>query len=222
MTASIENPHFLLRRLHSLLGLLPVGAFLVFHLWENSQSRFGAAHYNEQVVAAIQGMNYLPLIELFAIALPLLFHAGYGLVIINSGRAEPLTYPYLRGRLYWAQRWSGVGLILFLLLHVGLTRIAGMLDPVIAADVFGHMRALLSSPVVFGIYLVGLWFAVLHLANGLATAAIVWGLTTSTAAQRRFGWFCVAFGLALGAMGTHGLFGFLLAPANPILPGVLP
>lgn len=217
MTASIENRHFLLRRLHSLFGLVPLGAFLVFHLWENSQSRFGAGHYNEQVVAALARMNYLPLIEVFAIAIPLLFHAGYGLIIVGSGRAQPLGYPYLRGWLYWAQRWSGIALVLFLLLHVGLTRIAGLIDPAIAADLFSHMRALLSSPVVFGIYFVGMWLAVLHLANGLATAAIVWGLTTSGAAQRRFGWFCVAFGLVLGAMGTHGLLGFLMAPAPDIL-----
>jgi len=217
-TASIENRHFLLRRLHSLLGLVPLGAFLVFHLWENSQSRFGAEHYNEEVVAALQGMNYLVLIEVVVIALPLLFHAGYGLVIIASGRAEPLGYPYARNWLYWLQRWSGVGLILFLLLHVGLTRIAGLFDPAIAADVFGHMQAALSQPLVFAFYLLGMWLAVVHLANGLATAAIVWGLTTSAAAQRRFGWLCVGLALLLGALGTHGLIGFLIAPGAEVGP----
>lgn len=86
MSASIDNPHFLLRRLHSLLGLLPVGAFLIFHLWENSQSRLGAEHYNREVAAALQGMNYLPFLEILLIALPLLFHAVYGLVIVRQGR----------------------------------------------------------------------------------------------------------------------------------------
>jgi succinate dehydrogenase / fumarate reductase cytochrome b subunit len=213
MSSSIENSHFLLRRLHSLLGLVPIGAFLVFHLWENSQSRFGAAHYNDEVVGALQGLNYLLLFELFLIALPLLFHAGYGLVIIGHGRAEPRRYRYLRNRLYWLQRLSGVGLILFLLLHVGLTRIAGLFDPSISADLFGHMRQALMQPAVFALYLAGLLLAVFHLANGLATAAIVWGLTASAEAQRRFGWVCAGLGLLLAALGVHGLLGFLIAPA---------
>ncbi|KAA6183843.1 succinate dehydrogenase [Thiohalocapsa marina] len=211
MSSSIHNAHFLLRRVHSLLGLLPVGAFLVFHLWENSQSRLGAAHYNEQVVGALKGMNYLPLIEITVIALPLLFHALYGLVIIRAGRAEPAQYPFLRNRLYWLQRLSGLGLILFLLLHVGLTRIAGLFDPSIADDLFAHMHGALSQPLVFALYLIGLLLAVFHLANGLATAAIAWGLTTSAEAQRQFGWVCAGFGLALALLGIHGLLGFLTA-----------
>jgi hypothetical protein len=51
-------------------------------------------HFNQQVVGALQGLNYLPFIEIVFIALPLLFHAGYGLAIIGSGRAEPLRYGY--------------------------------------------------------------------------------------------------------------------------------
>ncbi len=210
MTASIQNPNFVLRRLHSLLGLVPIGAFLIFHLWENSQSRFGPEHYNEQVVGALQGMNYLAFLEIGVIALPLLFHAAFGLVIFGTGQTELLRYNYLRNRLYWLQRISGIGILLFLVLHVGLTRIAGMIDPAVAADLYGHMRAALSQPVTFAVYLLGLWLSVFHLANGLSTAAIVWGLTTSAEAQRRFGWVCLALGLLLGAMGTHGMIGFLI------------
>jgi succinate dehydrogenase / fumarate reductase, cytochrome b subunit len=209
MSASIDNPHFLLRRLHSLLGLLPVGAFLIFHLWENSQSRFGAEHYNEQVVAALKGMNYLPLMEIFVIALPLLFHAGYGLVISIQMRPALMRYPYSRNWLYWMQRISGIGILLFLLLHVGMTRIQGMWDPSITDDLFAHMQALLTQPWMLGIYVFGLLLSVFHLANGLASMAIVWGLTTSVRAQRLFGWVCVLIGILLAAMGLHGLMGFL-------------
>ncbi|CRI65378.1 Succinate dehydrogenase, cytochrome b558 subunit [Thiocapsa sp. KS1] len=209
MSASIENPHFLLRRLHSLLGLLPVGAFLIFHLWENSQSRFGAEHYNEHVVAALKGMNYLPLMEIFMIALPLLFHASYGLVITAQMRAELARYGYARNRLYWMQRVSGIGILLFLLLHVGMTRIAGIWDPSVGDDLFAHMQAMLSQPWMLALYLVGLLLSVFHLANGLASMAIVWGLTTSVRAQALFGWVCVLIGVLLAAMGVHGLMGFL-------------
>jgi succinate dehydrogenase cytochrome b subunit len=209
MNASIDSPHFLLRRLHSLLGLLPVGGFLVFHLWENSQSRFGPAHYNNEVVAFLQGMNYLPLLEIFIVALPLLFHAGYGLVIVNQGRPELRRYPYPRHWLYWLQRVSGVGILAFLLVHVGLTRVQGMFEPAIRADLYGHIQALLSQPWMFSVYLAGLLLSVFHLANGLWSMAIVWGLTTSVRAQRLFGYACTGIGVLLAALGVHGLVGFL-------------
>ncbi len=209
MSASIHDSHFLLRRLHSALGLIPLGAFLVFHLWENSQSRFGPEHFNAQVQAIAQ-INYLLMIEVLVIALPLLLHAGYGLVIIGGGSAQPLHYRYARNWLYWLQRMSGIAIVAFLALHLGLTRFAGLFDPQIEADLFRYMQQSLTQPATFALYLIGLWLSVFHLANGLATAAISWGLTTNPSAQRRFGWFCVVFGLTLGMLGTHGLIGFLL------------
>ncbi len=209
MSASIDNAHFLLRRLHSLVGLLPVGAFLIFHLWENSQSRFGAEHYNGVVVAGLQQMNYLPLLELFVIALPLLFHAGYGLVIAAGAQPELRRYPYARNWFYWLQRVSGVGILLFLLAHVGTTRVWGLVEPAVHADLYGHLQGLLSLPWVFAAYVLGLLLAVFHLANGLWAMGIVWGLTTSAQAQQRLAYACAGLGLLLMALGLHGLIGFL-------------
>jgi len=209
MSASIENPHFVLRRLHSLFGLLPVGAFLMFHLWENSQSRFGALHYNDKVVGWLQGLNYLPLLELFVIALPLLFHAAYGLVILRSGRAEVVRYRHPRNHLYWLQRISGIAILLFLLVHVGLTRGYTIIEPAVKDDLFTHMQQILTQPWMFIIYLAGLSLSVFHLANGLWNMAVVWGLTTSAQAQHLFGCLCAAIGTLLTAMGIHGLIGFL-------------
>jgi len=207
--ASIDNPHFLLRRLHSLLGVVPVGAFLVFHLWENSQSRFGATHYNEEVVGALHRMNYLTLIEWIAIFLPLLFHAGYGLVILRDSRPRPLLYPFVHNRLYLLQRISGVATLAFLILHVGWTRVWALWEPSIHADLFGHMQGLLSHPFGFAIYAVGLVLAVFHLGYGLWTFSISWGIATSPRAQRLAFNACTALTAVLGAMGLHGLAGFL-------------
>lgn len=209
MSASIDNRHFVLRRLHSLIGLAPIGAFLVFHLWANSQSRLGPEHYNLAVVGGLQGLNYLPLIELLLIALPLAFHAGYGLVVIHSGRAEPLRYPYLANRRYWLQRLSGLAVLGFLLFHLWMTRAQTLIDPMVRADLYGHMHGLLSQPWVLGLYLAGLLLSVFHLANGLWSAAIVWGLTTTPRAQRLSGWVSLGLGASLAALGLHGLLGFL-------------
>ncbi len=209
MTSSIHNRHFLLHRLHSLFGLLPVGGFVIFHLWENSQSRFGQSHYNEQVVGWLQSLNYLTLVEIFVIALPLLFHIGYGFVILYGSRSDWNPYPWLHNRFYRLQRISGIGIVLFLILHVGWTRVWGIWQPDIRADLFSHMQSLLSNPVTFLLYLTGLILAVFHLSNGLWTMAISWGVTTSVEAQRYWFYFCTLLALALTAMGLHGMLGFL-------------
>lgn len=209
MSVSIANRHFVLHRLHSLFGVLPVGGFLVFHLWENSQSRFGMAYYNEHVVGWLQGMNYLLVMEVVMIALPLLLHLGYGLAIIHGGRTEWRRYPYLHSRLYGLQRVSGVGILAFLLLHVGATRIWGMFDPAVRDNLFVHLQQQLGDPLILGVYLLGLLLAVFHLCNGLWTFAISWGLVTDVAAQRRLFRVCMGLMLPLMAMGVHGLGGFL-------------
>ncbi len=210
MTASIQNPHFLMRRLHSLLGLLPVGGFLAFHLWENSQSRFGAEHYNEQVVGWLQSLNYLVVMEIFVITLPLLFHAGYGLLILRDGSRDWNRFPWLHHRFYFLQRLSGVAILLFLLFHVGWTRLYGLYDPSVRLDLYAHMQQLLSVPWIFAVYLLGLILSVFHLSNGLWTMAISWGMTTSAAAQRLWFYACCGIFLLLSALGIHGMLGFVL------------
>ncbi|MEJ2621729.1 MAG: succinate dehydrogenase [Candidatus Thiodiazotropha sp.] len=209
MRASIHDSHFLMRRLHSLLGLLPVGGFLVFHLWENSQSRFGQAHYNDQVVGWLQQLNYLTLLEIFLIALPLLFHAAYGLLIFYNGNSNLSAYPWPTNFRYTLQRLSGFAILLFLLLHVGWTRIWAIWEPTIKADLFTHMQELLTQPVIFLIYLIGLLCSVFHLTNGLWSMAISWGLTTSPQAQSIWLVFCALLAVLLSAMGVHGMLGFL-------------
>ncbi len=208
-SASIANRHFILRRLHSLLGLLPVGAFVIFHLWENSQSRFGAEHYNRDVVGWLQQLNYLTLLEVFVIALPILFHALYGLVIVYTAKPEPLRYAYLHNRLYLLQRISGVGVLLFLLVHVGWTRIWGIWEPAIKADMFGHMQALLANPLLLSVYVIGLLLAVFHLCYGLWSMGLSWGVTTTPEAQARSFWLMMGLALLLAAMGMQGISGFL-------------
>ena len=113
-------------------------------------------------------------------------------------------------RLYILQRLSGVGILLFLIVHVGWTRIWGLFEPAVKTDLFGHMQALLSQPWVFSLYLIGLLLSVFHLSYGLWTMAISWGLTTSPQAQHRWFKLCSGLFVLLSSLGVHGMLGFLL------------
>lgn len=211
MTASVANRHFLARRIHSLLGLIPVGGFLLFHLWENSQSRFGVEHYNEYVVEKIREINYVVLLEIFVIALPILFHGVYGVVIWWQGRSNLATYGYFRNWMWWLQRISGIAVLLFLLLHVIGTRIVAIWDDAVAQDMFGHMESLLSNPFYLAAYVAGLVLSIFHLCNGLWSMSIVWGLATTVRSQKIVQAFSAAVFVVLTALGVHGLLGFFIA-----------
>ena len=209
MSASIRNRHFLLRKVHSLLGLIPVGAFLAFHMWENSQSWQGAAHYNE-VVEKISSMNLVLMFEIFGIALPILLHAVYGIFIWWSGKSNAVQYGYLHNWMFVFQRVSGFLILAFIAFHVSETRIAAALDDAVKADLFGHMVGLLVNPLTLVIYVAGTSLAALHLANGLWTMGISWGLTTTVKAQRISFAACAALCVVLIALGVRSLLGFLI------------
>jgi succinate dehydrogenase / fumarate reductase cytochrome b subunit len=59
------------------------------------------------------------------------------------------------------------------------------------------------------LYLFSVLCLVFHFANGLWTAAITWGLTVSTGAQRRWGQVCAAIGVALAIAGVSAVIGFV-------------
>jgi succinate dehydrogenase / fumarate reductase cytochrome b subunit len=65
----------------------------------------------------------------------------------------------------------------------------------------------LSSLFKQSLYAVGVLASVYHLANGIWTMGITWGVWTSVAAQRRANWICLAFGIGLAAVGLGALAG---------------
>ena len=80
-----QGTSFLLRRLHSLSGIIPVGAFLFEHiLISNSTAISGPEAYARQV-SFLANLPLVFFLELFGIWLPILFHALYGFYIWYRG-----------------------------------------------------------------------------------------------------------------------------------------
>ena len=120
--ASVFGRHeFLIRRLHSLTGLVPVGAFLVVHLLTNMGILDNS--YQERVnLIHSMGERTLEVTEWGLIFLPLLFHGIIGLIIVARGKRNLTYYPYPENFRYTLQRWTGVIAFAFILWHVFQTR----------------------------------------------------------------------------------------------------
>ena len=221
LTNSSGRYHFLLRRLHSLSGIVPVGVFVIFHLFTNFQLIRGGGEFQHEV----DFIHSLPALLFLEIALWLAigFHAVLGLWYTLSGEVNVSAYPYGSNWRYVLQRVTGVIALVFIFLHIATLRwrwdLFGWYTPFYADWGEGDERVPLVAAttakalqwhwLVVVLYAVGALSAVYHWANGLWTAAISWGLTISVAAQRRWGQFCVALGVALTVFTLGALIGAL-------------
>jgi len=215
---------FVLRRVHSLLGIVPLALFMLEHMFTNAKSTQGAESYHG-AIEFLTGFPALYVIEVLFIFLPLYFHALYGLYIWWSGKSNLRSYgEYGANWRYTFQRWSGVVILIFVTYHLAHWRF-GVLFPWQTDGGFGlaHYNTISGDPMsffaamsrefrwwpMFTFYVVGLAATMYHLANGLWTFAIVWGMTKTRPAQRRWGYVCVAIGVALFAAGIWSLIGFV-------------
>lgn len=202
---------FLLRRLHSLSGLVPVGAYMVVHLATNASVLGGAATFQGNVDKIHALGPLLPIVEWTFIFIPILFHAIFGFVIIKGGLPNTSSYPYGKNYRYTLQRITGVLAFVFIAFHVWQLHHYG--EP-IGGGKFDAERATSSTaaaldslPVKIA-YAIGMLSCVYHLANGIWTMGITWGVWVSPAAQRRADYVCAAFGAVVAVIGLGALKGF--------------
>ena len=182
--------HFLLRRLHSLTGLV-FGGYLIVHLLVNATIAQGGVVYQQQV-DKIHSLPFLPVIEWTFIYLPILFHTVYGIWITLTGQPNVDRYPYAKNWFYVAQRVSAIIIVVFMLFHV-LSLKYGLFGQKISFDphrALGTVGRHFDHWWVWLIYPIGILASCYHLANGIWTAAITWGVTVSAAAQKRWGYLC--------------------------------
>ena len=98
----------MIRRLHSLSGLIPVGAYMVVHLVTNATVLNGPGTFQGNVYKIHSLGNMLPLVEWTFIFIPILFHAIVGIWIVAGMNPNTSHYPYAANRRYTMQRITGM------------------------------------------------------------------------------------------------------------------
>ena len=141
----MNRHYFLLRRLHSLSGILPIGVFLINHLLTNSTIAWGLVNSRasenlapgtiEQVgemtarrvgtfqheVSFINEMPFLVLIEV-TLWVSIAFHAILGVYFARTGKSNTTRYAYQDNWRYSLQRLTGYIAILYIFYHVATLR----------------------------------------------------------------------------------------------------
>ena len=205
---------FLLRKLHQLTGIVPLGIFFFVHIYTNSTAMNGAKVFNEHV-QGIHDMPYLLFVEILGIFLPLLFHSVYGIMISTEAKPNVLSYGMARNWFYLFQRITGIYLFFFLLFHIMNFRF-GLVPGLNMVPVAGNADkayAIVSGEFqitwVMAIYILGLLATAWHLAYGFFLFAVDWGIVIGEKAQRIVLYGCLGLALFLGAVGVNAAFAFV-------------
>lgn len=215
---------FILRKLHQLTGIMPLGFFLLEHFYTNSKALNGATAFNT-AVQDLQAIPYILFIEIGGIFIPLIYHAVYGLVITAEARPNNLYYPYARNWFYTIQRVTGMILFFFITFHVlnfrfglipGLNTISVATHP---EESFQIVAREFHMVPIFIVYMIGITSTVWHLANGVWLFLVDWGITVGERSQKIAGYACLGFGVLLLAVGINAAVAFI-RPGG-LLPGIL-
>jgi succinate dehydrogenase / fumarate reductase cytochrome b subunit len=214
-----QGTSFWLRRLHSLTGIVPVGAFLFEHiLISNSTAITGPDAYAKQV-AFLGGLPLVFFLELFGIWLPILFHALYGFYIWYRGDGNATEYPWSGNWMYTAQRWTGGIAFVYILWHTYTMRFTGVDLHAAPAASFGKVQGEVFQPAMLIFYVVGLVAASWHFAYGIWLFCAKWGVVSGEKARKHFLYACLAFFALLTAVGLASLASFRSRPQLLFEPG---
>ncbi|SFS73239.1 succinate dehydrogenase cytochrome b558 subunit [Marininema halotolerans] len=198
---------FFNRRLHSLLGVIPVGFFLLEHLWTNYHATQGAAAFEEKV-NWLWDIPFLAVLEIFFIFLPLMYHGVYGLYIAFTAQNNVGNFGTFRNVMFMLQRVTGVITLIFVTIHVWQTRLQVALNDMSAADLSHQTAEVLSNPINVILYLIGIVAAVFHFSNGMWSFLVSWGITVGPRAQRVSTWIWMGVFVLLSYIGIQAMLAF--------------
>jgi succinate dehydrogenase / fumarate reductase cytochrome b subunit len=187
---------YILDKLQSLSGVIPIGAFLAEHFWSNSYALVSVGKYN-QVSEELQQIPWRIIVETCVLFIPILFHGLYGIYIWWKGKSNALGHPWMANWLYVLQRWTGIIAFIFIGWHLYTERFLGH-----GVTSYADVQRNMMNPWYVAFYIVGVTASSFHLGNGLWNFACKWGIAVSANAQRVAGWVGAAVAIAFTVAGV--------------------
>ena len=205
---------FLLRKLHQITGIVPLGIYFLVHMYTNLTVMSGEKVFEDHVTD-IHHLPFLLFVEIFGIFVPLAFHSVYGIFITAEARNNVFNYGYGRNWFYFFQRVTGVFLFLFLTFHILNLRF-GMIPGLNTTPVAGNANLAydivsreFAIPWVMILYILGITATAWHLAYGIFLFAVDWGILIGEKAQKYALYASVGLAVFLSAVGINAAVAFV-------------
>jgi len=193
----------LARRVFSLTGLVPLGAFLALHVVVNARAVRGEEAF-DAAVSQVHSVPALRLLELVFVFAPLVLHAAVGLWLVATRTSLTDPSPYPRAMAV-TMRVTGVVVLAFLALHLPEMRVlspgprphGGELLTILSADLSSTWHGVPWAGLV---YLAGASAVTLHFVAG------AWGFFArlprgaDPATRRWIAWAAAALGVTMFAL----------------------
>ncbi|MCB9497772.1 MAG: hypothetical protein H6686_12870 [Fibrobacteria bacterium] len=207
------------KRIHSFVGIVPLGIYVILHLSRNMSTLGGEKAFNDAILDTWKSPSHY-LWTALLVYLPLIYHSVYGVVLtMRAEKTNFFKYPNFENLRYVFQRLSAVGMLGFLFAHIFLTRVHVSMGWLASQEVnpsgqvtfayfATHMWDFTKGTAI--VYVLGILATVYHLANGVTTFCISWGITTGAKAQQRANVVALVFGLLLLTMGYLAVAGFFI------------
>jgi len=195
---------FVRARLASAVAIAPLGVWTVVHLWHNLSAFQGADAWQ----AAVTEYPH-PFAQAFTgivVLLPLAIHAVWGIGRLATSRPNGLRYRFYGNLKYVLQRLSALGVLFFLGAHLWLALLkprlgTGRGEPF--ADLAQEMHFHTPTLVVYVLGTLGVSY---HLAHGVQTFCMGWGIVVSRRALARLEWLALALFVVVLAMSWAAVY----------------
>ncbi|MGC1415250.1 MAG: hypothetical protein WA817_08215 [Candidatus Acidiferrum sp.] len=206
MSATAPQPEtdYFLRKLHSLTGIIPVGAFLAEHFWSNSYALVGVQQYDAKS-QELQMIPFRVVVEWLFIFLPLLYHGGYGIYIWLRGKSNVSAYPWVGNWLYTTQRYTGLIAFAYIGWHLYTERWLTH-----GRSTYADVENLVQNPYALAFMFVGVLASSFHLGVGIWNFLCKWGLAATVKAQRAAGALGAVVGVTFSVVGVLIVLSFWL------------
>lgn len=202
---------FLRARLGSALAVFPLSVWTFVHIWHNLSAFEGPDAWQASVTEYPHPVAEV--MTAIVVLLPLALHAVWGIGRLMTSRPNNLRYRHYANLKYLLQRVTAVGIFLFVGAHLWLALIRPRL-------VEGHAEAFADiahemhyhGPTLVT-YLLGTLGVAYHLANGVQTSCMSWGLVSSRRGLQRLERCAVALLVVLWAMSWGAVYALWTAGA---------
>ncbi len=174
---------FLRSRVASVLAIAPLGVWTVVHIWRNLSAFQGADAWQSAVTRYPH--PFAEALAAIIVLLPLVIHSVWGLGRLATSRPNNLRYRFYGNLKYALQRLSAVGLLLFLGAHIWLALLQPRLVQGHAEEFADLAQEMHFHTPTLVVYLLGTLAVSYHLADGVQTFCMGWGIVASRRGLQR-------------------------------------